>query len=153
MNQSFSELLMKALGSDGQALDDIKMSIRSIYIKKNESTIAHLSKSMPVISGYGVYKANPVMQLETAIAKLVVNVVNPTIIAEIAAIVVRNGLKYWYWAPTALDHDVIDSINLISERFNQTVKEVFGQFGLMDTFNLLITGIPMMVWFLLRVQY
>jgi hypothetical protein len=132
-----SEALMNVLG-DGLALDDIKVSVRGSYMTENECAITSLTQRIPVTSAYGVYQANPNNQVSPDIFKLVSEAINPALLQDIVAVVMKNAQKYWYWAQTALAHNVSDTISLFSDRLNQTFKEVFGQFGLKDTFNLLI---------------
>ncbi len=135
--QPVSEALMNLLG-DGLALDDIKMSVRGPYMTQHENSIANLTQRIPVTSAYGIYQASPNSQLSSDIIKLASDVINSALLNDIIAAVLKNARAYWYWTQTALAHNVTDTISLISDRLNQMLKDIFGQFGLKDTFNLLI---------------
>lgn len=130
------------LGAVTRALEDIHVSVRRPYMKRLEGDITSLLQRIPVTCAFSTYQASTRNALANAAHELAKNVFDPKILSEIPEIVPKNLKRYRYRPPTAAAHNVSDAISLISKRFNQTVKDVVGSFGVMDITNNIMESLP-----------
>jgi triacylglycerol esterase/lipase EstA (alpha/beta hydrolase family) len=82
------DLFSRAVGGNGQALDDLKTTTRAVYMDTNAERIAELTAAIPVISAYSVYEADSTVgDFASAFAS---RVFDSTVVSEITGIVVEN---------------------------------------------------------------
>lgn len=125
-----------------EALEDLKVAVRSPYMGEHSERITAIAKRIPITSAYSTYQAAPGDAIANAALELARHIIDPSVLVDIANILIKNAKAYWYWPPAAATHDISDAVSLISARFNQATKDVLGNLGLMDFTNLIMTGQP-----------
>ncbi|MGB8330745.1 MAG: hypothetical protein WCE62_11515 [Polyangiales bacterium] len=140
---NLSDLLLSAVGGNGQSLDDLKSGTRAAYMATNAARIEELTDSIPVISAYSTYEAS--RTVTGFVNSFASGIINTGLVSQITQIVVNN-----YWdtpldIPGVINRSTTSAVNLIRQRISNALSSAIATVGLMDLTNAYmssIAGVP-----------
>jgi hypothetical protein len=134
-----NELLLGALGGNGQSLDDLKSSVRAAELLMHAADIEALTAAIPVISAYSTYEASgTVANFASTFAG---SIIDSALFSQITQIVVNN-----YWAtpldiPGVITRSTTSAVNLIGNRIASALDDAVATVGLMDLTNVYMNSL------------
>lgn len=142
MPPALSNLVLGALGGNGQALTDISVGTREDYMRDQADAIARLTDSISVQSCYSSYSASGTM--EGIVRTIADNVFTGSLVTDIVQMTKDKFALYPLNPARALSEATQEAAALVNQRIRSIVNQSLGQIGLMDTTNrgMLATGQP-----------
>lgn len=127
------DLLLRVVGGNGQALDDLKTTTRAVYMDTHAEQIAQLTAAIPVVSAYSVYEADgTVGDFATAFAG---RVFDPAMVSEVTDIVVENYRATPRNLARVIRESTAAAIGIISDRISTGTSEAVATVSLMNFTN------------------
>ncbi len=127
------DLLLRVVGGNGEALDDLKTTTRAVYMETRRDRIAELTAAIPVISAYSVYEADrPIGDFASAFAS---QVFDPEMVSEIGDIVLENYRATPRNLGRVISASTAAALALIRDRIATGISEAVATIGLMNFTN------------------
>jgi pimeloyl-ACP methyl ester carboxylesterase len=134
-----SDLLLSAVGGNGQSVEDLKTVTRRPYMEANEDRIAKLTARIPTISAYSTYEASGTAAgFATTYAR---SIFNSGLASEITRIVIRNYRDTPLDLPRVIRVSTGAAITLIRQRVADALSAALATIGPMDLTNLYLAGV------------
>ena len=144
-----NDVLLSALGGNGESLDDLKTAGRETYMAARvvdnpaAPDIGDITSAIPVISAYNTYEAGgTVTGFASAFAS---SILDAALVSQITQIVVDN---YWNTPldiPGVINRSTTAAVNVIGQRAANALDAAIATIGLMDLTNVYmntIIGVP-----------
>ena len=133
------DMLLRAVGGNGQAIDDLRTQTRTAYMQAHQEQILALTARIPVITAYNVYETEAtVTSFASAFAD---GVFDPALVSEISDIVVENYRVTPGDVPRVLAASTSAAIHLIRERVSNASTAALGTLGLLTLTNVYLDEI------------
>lgn len=133
------DMLLRAVGGNGQAIDDLRTQTRSAYMQARREEILALTARIPVISAYNVYETEgTVTSFASAFAD---GVFDPALVSEITGLVVEHYRATPSDVPRVLAASSSAAIQLIRERVSDASTAALGTLGLLTLTNVYLAEI------------
>ena len=127
------DLLLRVVGGNGQALDDLKTSTRAAYMEENAERIAELTARVPVISAYTVYEANgTVGDFASAFAN---GVFDAAMVSEITDIVVEKYRATPRDLARVVSESTIAAVRILRDRITGGTADALATVSLLNFTN------------------
>jgi hypothetical protein len=133
------DMLLRAVGGNGQAIDDLRTQTRAAYMQAHEEQIRALTAGIPVISAYNVYETEgTVTSFASAFAD---GIFDPALASEIRDVVVENYRVTPSDIPRVLAASTSAAVHLIRERVSNASSAALGTLGLLTLTNVYLDEI------------
>jgi len=133
------DMLLRAVGGNGQAIDDLRTQTRTAYMQAHEKQIRALTARIPVITAYNVYETEAtVISFASAFAD---GVFDPALASEVRDIVIENYRATPSDVPRVLAASTSDAVRLIRTRVSGASTAALGTLGLLTLTNVYLDQI------------
>ena len=134
-----NDLLLGAVGGNGQSVEDLKTVTRAAYMRARKSRIEKLTGRIPVISAYSTYEASgTVGGFATTFAS---GVFNSGLASQITQIVIANYRETPGDIPRVVRASTSSAIDLVRQRVAAALSAAVATIGLMDLTNGYLSGV------------
>jgi hypothetical protein len=134
-----NDLLLSAVGGNGQAVEDLKTTTRIAYMDAKKDRIAKLTASIPIISAYSTYEASgTVTGFATTFAS---SIFNSGLVSQITQIVIANYQDTPRDIPRVISASTSSAIHVVRQRVADALSASVATIGLMDLTNAYLTGV------------
>ncbi|KPK17694.1 MAG: hypothetical protein AMJ62_00985 [Myxococcales bacterium SG8_38] len=132
-------LLLRALGGNGQAVEDLEVETRALYMQAHKDEIRRLTGRIPVITAYTTYESSTtVAGFASTFAS---GIFSAELITEITEVVSANYAKTPRDLPRVLGASTAESVELIRQRVAEASSAAFGTIELMTLTNVYLRDI------------
>ena len=136
---AINDMLLGAVGGNGQSVEDLKTATRASYMKAHEKRIARLTARIPIISAYSTYEASgTVTGFATTFAS---SIFNSGLVPQIQRIVIDNYRDTPRDLSRVISASTNSAIRLVRERTLSALSEAVATIGLMDLTNVYLNGV------------
>ncbi len=130
---AINDLLLGAVGGNGQSVEDLKTVTRGHYMDSNKDRIAKLTASVPIISAYSTYEASgTVAGFASTYAS---SIFNSGLGLQVTRIVIENYRDTPGDLPRVISVSTSAAIDLVREKVATALSAAVATIGLMDFTN------------------
>jgi pimeloyl-ACP methyl ester carboxylesterase len=133
------ELLLEALGGNSQAVEDLKTSTRTLYMKGHAPQIQKLTSSIPVVSAYTTFESSDTVS--TFAGTLATGVFSADLVSEITTIVSAEFAETPKDLPRVIGVAAAESTELISRRVADAWSDAVGTVSILTLPNVYLRDI------------
>jgi pimeloyl-ACP methyl ester carboxylesterase len=138
-----NEVLLAALGGNGQSVEDLEVETRVAYMHEHRSEIKRLMRRIPVIAGYTVYESTT--SVRGFARTLASGVFSAELIREISAALSLNYAQTPTDLPRIVSQSVNEAVDLIRARVEEAASAAVATIDVMTFPNAYlrdIEGVP-----------